>query len=232
MADGKTSILAVDDDARLLRMVQLILELEGYQVLKAIDGEKALAVFDRETPDLVLLDIMMPGMDGRTVCERIREFSSVPIIMVSAKGDEEEKVRCLDSGADDYITKPFSTKELTARIRAALRHTKSPHERSDPVLTFEDIVIDTVRRRASLGGEELILTATEYRLLAYLARNAGMVLTSDQILDEVWGEDYIGDYHLLQVNVARLRQKLGDGARNPKYIITRSGIGYMMSAGT
>ncbi|MFA4835293.1 MAG: response regulator transcription factor [Dehalococcoidia bacterium] len=224
----KVTILAVDDDARILRMIQRILELEGYRVIKAINGEDALAAFDEGTPDLVLLDIMMPGMDGSAVCERIREFSQVPIIMVTAKGDETEKVRCLDAGADDYVTKPFSSKEFAARIRVALRHTTLWDERSDPKLVFKDMEIDFARHKVTLNGRELDLTATEHRLLSYLARNAGRILTPDQILGQVWGENYTGETHLLQVNIARLRRKIKDDVKKPVYIVTRPGIGYMM----
>jgi len=222
----KASVLVVDDDVRVLRMMQHILELEDYRVLKADSGEAALAVFDEETPDLVLLDILMPGMDGYTVCERILEFSQVPIIMVTAKGSDDEKVQGLDAGATDYITKPFSTRELVARVRAVLRRTKLWDKQSEPVFCSEDLLVDFARHRVSLAGQQVNLTSTEYRLLSYLACNAGRLITSDQILEKVWGEEYPGEAHLLQVTMARLRQKLGDDARNPRYILTKPGIGY------
>jgi DNA-binding response OmpR family regulator len=228
MPPKKTSVLVIDDDVHILRMVDQILQLEGYRVLKAIGGQAAFDILDKEEPDLILMDIMMPGMDGYAVCKRIREFSQIPIIMVTAKGDDTEKVRLLDAGADDYITKPFSSKELAARVRVALRHAQLWDERPDPALTSGDLSIDCARHRVTLGGRELNLTATEYRLLSCLARNAGRVLTPDQILGAVWGDEYIGEVHLLQVTVARLRQKLGDDARNPRYVLTRPGIGYMM----
>ncbi len=228
MTSKKASVLVVDDDVRLLRMVQRILELEGYRVHVTTDGEAALNLFDEEKLDLVLLDIMLPGMDGYTVCQRIREFSPVPIIMVTAKGNEEEKLTGLDAGADDYVCKPFSSRELVARVRAVLRRTKLWDERPEPAFHFHDLVIDFAERRVTLGSQEVNLTATEYRLLSYLVRNAGRVVTPDQILERVWGEEYSGEAHLLQVNMARLRQKLKDAAKNPRYILTRPGIGYMM----
>lgn len=228
MPSRKVSALIIDDDVRMLRMMQRILELEGYRVRTASGGEAALDVFDEENPDLVLLDIIMPGMDGYAVCQNIREFSQVPIIMVTAKSNTEEKIAGLDTGADDYITKPFSANELAARVRAVLRRTKLWDERPEPSFHSGDLVIDFARRRVTLNGQEVNLTATEYRILSYLARNVDRIVTPDQILERVWNRGYIGETHLLRVNVARLRQKLRDNPRNSRYILTRSGIGYMM----
>jgi len=228
MPSKKASVLVVDDDIRVLRMLERMLELEGYWVLRASSGEAALEVFDRKIPELVLLDIMMPDVDGYTVCRRIREFSQVPIIMVTAKCNDEEKVQGLNAGADDYVTKPFSASELVARVKAVLRRTTVRDERPEPTFCFHDLVVDFARHRVTMGGQEVNLTATEYRLLFYLVRNAGRVVTPEQALEQVWGEEYIGETHLLQVNMARLRQKLGGGARNSRYILTRPGIGYMM----
>ena len=223
----KVSVLVVDDDVHILRMMQRILELEGYRALVASSGETALEVFDEETPVLVLLDIMMPGMDGYTVCQRIREFSPVPIIMVTARGNDEEKIKGLDAGADDYVTKPFASKELAARVRAVLRRTKLWDEHPEPTFYSDDLVIDFARHRVTLHGQEVDLTATEYRLLSYLVHNAGRLVTPDQILQAVWEEEYIGEHHLLRVNIARLRQKLEDDRKEPRFITTRIGIGYM-----
>lgn len=232
MPSKKVSVLVVDDDVRILRLLQRILELEGYQVLTATDGEAALDIFDKETPDLVLLDIMLPGMDGYTICRHIREFSEVPIIMVSIKDHDEEKVEGLNAGADDYVSKPFSAGELVARVRAKLRRSRLWDEHPEKTFRFEDLVIDFARHRVTRGNQEVNLTATEYKLLSYLVHNAGRVVTPDQTLERVWGEEYIGELHLLQVTIARLRQKLGDGAKNPRYILTRPGIGYMMAGKT
>ena len=224
----KLLALVIDDDIRMLRMMQRVLELEGYRVRTASDGKAAFDVFDEENPDLVLLDIMLPGIDGYTVCQNIREFSQIPIIMVTARSDNEEKVEGLDAGADDYITKPFSSDELVARVRAVLRRTTLWDERPEPSFQSGDLVIDFARRRVTLGSQEVNLTATEYLILSYLARNIDSIVTPDQILERVWNKDYIGETHLLRVNIARLRQKLRDDAKKPKYILTRSGIGYMM----
>jgi len=224
----KASVLVVDDDVRILRMIRRILELEGYHVLKASNGEVALDVFCEENPDLVLLDIMMPGMDGYAVCRSLREFSQIPIIMVTAKCNEEETVQGLDAGADDYVTKPFSANELVARVRAVLRRSRLWDEMPKPAFRCNDIVIDFATHRVTLDSQEVNLTATEYKLLSYLARNANRVVTPDQILEKIWGEEYLGETHLLQVSMARLRRKLKDDTKNPRYILTKPGIGYMM----
>jgi len=229
MPSKKTLVLVVDDDIRMLRMMKRILELEGFQVLIANNGDSALKTFDKETPDLVLLDIMMPDMDGYAVCQRIREFSQVPIIMVTARGDDKEKVEGLDIGADDYVTKPFSASELAARVRAVLRRIGSRDQPQEAVFHYQDLIIDFTSRRVMVNNEELKLTSTEYKLLSYISLNAGRVVTPDQLLNKVWGEEYIGAPHLLQVNIARLRKKLGDDAKRPTYILTRPGIGYIMS---
>jgi DNA-binding response OmpR family regulator len=223
----KTSVLVVDDDVYVVRMMQRILDLEGYRVLKVSSGEAAIDMFLEENPDLVLLDIMMPTMDGYAVCHHLREFSEVPIIIVTAKGHEDEKIKGLDAGADDYLTKPFSSAELAARVRAVLRRSVFRTEHSEPVFSSHDLTIDFAWHRVVLGGRVLDLTATEYRLLSYLVRNAGRVLTPDQILKEVWGEDYVGEHHLLRVNMARLRLKLHDDPRKPRFIVTKIGLGYM-----
>jgi DNA-binding response OmpR family regulator len=229
VSSKKALVLVVDDDVRMLRMMKRMLELEGFDTLIANSGESALKVFEKESPDLVLLDIMMPDMNGYIVCKHIREFSQVPIIMVTAMGDDKEKVEGLDIGADDYVTKPFSASELAARVRAVLRRIGPQEEPPGAIFQYKDLVIDFTSRRVTVNGSELILTSTEYRLLSYISRNAGRVVTPDQLLDKVWGEEYIGAPHLLQVNIARLRKKLGDDAKHPTYILTRPGIGYIMS---
>ncbi len=229
MPSRKTCVLIVDDDVRMLRMMQRALELEGYRVLTSGNGKAALDTFDSETPDLILLDIMLPFMDGYTVCQRIREFSDTPIIMVTARDSSEEKIEGLNAGADDYITKPFSSSELAARVRAVLRRTALWNERPEPVFTSRELSVDFARHRVVLSGQDVNLTATEYKLLSYLARNSGLVLTPEQLLEKVWGKEYPGETHLLQVNIARLRQKLKDNARKPRFILTRPGIGYIIT---
>jgi len=228
MSSRKASVLVVDDDVRILRMMQRTLELEGYRVLTASNGEAALNVMDRETPCLVLLDIKMPDMDGYTICRRIREFSQIPVIMVTAMASDEERVQGLDAGADDYITKPFAANELMARVRAVLRRAGGWNAHSKPVFNASDLVIDFTRNRVFLGSKEINLTSTEYRLLSYMAGNANRVVTLDQLLEKVWDNDHNGGSHLIQVNMSRLRWKLRDNARNPRYILTRPSLGYMM----
>jgi two-component system response regulator VicR len=205
-----------------------MLRLEGYRVITASNGHEALEYLNHEMPDLILLDIMMPEIDGYDLCQRIRESSQVPVIMLTAKDSEQDMIDGLDIGADDYITKPFLSRELLARIRAALRRTRPWDERPSPPFQLDDLTVDFNNHRVYQNGTEIRLTATEYRLLSYLARNAGRVLTVDAILNVVWGDRYYGDVHLLQSTMTNLRSKLGDNARNPQYIVTRSGIGYMM----
>jgi DNA-binding response OmpR family regulator len=228
MSTKNPTILVVDEDERTQHMLGSMLRLEGYRVITANNGHEALEHLNQEMPDLILLDIMMPEIDGYELCRRIRELSQVPIIMLSAKDSEQDTIDGLDAGADDYITKPFLSRELLARIRAALRRTRLWDERPSPPFHLDDLTIDFENHRVQRGGKEIYPTATEYRLLSYLARNAGRVLTADSILNVVWGEGYYGDVHLLQSTMANLRSKLGDNARRPKYILTRSGIGYMM----
>jgi DNA-binding response OmpR family regulator len=225
----KTTVLVVDDDMRLQRLMHRIMELEGYRVLTAGDGEAALKAFGDEPPDLVLLDIMMPGMDGYTVCRRIRESFQTPIIMVTAKGQGEEIVQGLEAGADDYVAKPFSSRELVARVKAVLRRSSEWEQQPDSPFRLHGLLIDFARLKVIVDGQEVKLTATEFSLLSYLARNAGRVLIVDQVLEKVWGAEYVGDAHLLHVHIGRLRQKLNDNAQQPRYILTRPGIGYTMT---
>ncbi len=228
MSKKKALVLVVDDDIRMLRMMKRMLELEEFEVVTANCGEAALKVFDKDNPNLVLLDIMMPDMDGYEVCRQIREFSQVPIIMVTAKGEDKEKVEGLNTGADDYVTKPFAASELAARVRAVLRRTGDQNKPQEAIFRYKGLVVDFASRRVIMNDKELKLTSTEYKMLSYICLNAGRVVTPDQLLSNVWGEEYIGAAHLLQVNIARLRKKLGDNAKNPEYILTRPGIGYII----
>ena len=228
----KTTILTADDDPQLLRLVARNLELEGYDVLVASDGQQALEQIEQKAPDLVLLDVMMPRMDGFTVCHRVREFSAVPIIIVTARGQDQDKVRGLDLGADDYLTKPFSVDELLARVRAVLRRTQFlPHEPTHTMRTIiGDLSIDYMQHLVTMAGREVMLTPIEYSMLAYLAQNAGRVVTQDLLLEHVWGVEYSGESHMLQVNINRLRHKLEPDPTHPRYILTKVGIGYLLAA--
>ena len=227
----KTTILTADDDPQLLRLVARNLELEGYEVLMASDGKQALEQIEQQVPDLVLLDVMMPKIDGFTVCQRVREFSAVPIIIVTARGQDQDKVRGLNLGADDYLTKPFSVDELLARVQAVLRRAQFiPSEHTHAMrTTIGDLSVDYAQHLVTMAGRELMLTPIEYGLLVYLAQNAGRVLTQDLLLEHVWGAEYIGESHMLQVNINRLRRKLEPDPVHPRYILTKVGIGYLLS---
>lgn len=231
MSGKKTTIVVADDDPQLLRLVARNLELEGYATLTASDGQQALELVESKVPDLVLLDVMMPRLDGFTVCHRIREFSSVPIIIVTARGQDQDKVRGLDLGADDYLTKPFSVDELLARVRAVLRraHLTANEHGQQPTITLGELTIDYGQHLVFVHGREVTLTPTEYRLLAYLAQNAGRIVTQDMLLEHVWGSEYTGESHMLQVNINRLRRKIEEDASHPRYLQTKVGIGYMLT---
>jgi DNA-binding response OmpR family regulator len=231
MVYKKACVLVVEDDPRVLRLEQLVLEKEGYTVVTAGSGEEALDTLAEISPALIVLDIGLPGMDGFTACRRIREFSQVSIIMVTGRDFNEDKVNGLETGADDYITKPFSPNEMAARVKAALRRANMNNEVLEPALQVGDLFLDFVSNRVMLSNKEILLSDTEYRLLCYLARNAGRIVTRDQILERIWGEEYVGEDHLLHVTIGRLRQKLEDQARKPRYILTRRGIGYSFPIG-
>lgn len=222
------TILAVDDDVYILRMLKRLMEGEGFAVITASNGDEALAIYSELDPDLMLLDITMPMMSGITVCECIREFSHVPIIMLTARGSVDDIALGLKSGADDYVVKPFSNKELVARIKANLRRSRAWERKDTPVFRLDDLAVDFAASKVTVAGNEIDLTATEYRIISYLAQNAGRILTPDQILAEIWGESYCGESHILQVNIARLRKKIEKDQNEPVYILTRPGIGYMM----
>jgi DNA-binding response OmpR family regulator len=224
-----SSILVVDDDPSIRKFVRMNLEARGFEVLLAADGDEALKVIEKELPDMIILDIMMPKMDGFALCQKVREWSNIPIIMLSARDSEQDKVRCLDCGADDYLTKPFSLKELLSRIKAVLRRSQVAGDTSLKAhFVLNDLEVDLARNIILLGGRDVHLTAIEHKLLTYLIINAGLVITPDQLLEKVWGEDFIGEGRLLQVNICRLRRKLKDTARNSRYIRTRPGMGYFM----
>src|SRR5579884_3243877 len=231
---AKTTILTADDDPQLLRLVMRNLQLEGYEVIAVSDGQQALTQIEQQAPDLVLLDVMMPKMDGFTVCQRVREFSTVPIIIVTARGQDQDKVRGLDLGADDYLTKPFSIDELLARVRAVLRRTQfSAREHAQGLqttATIGELEIDYSQHLVKIAGREITLTPTEYNILAYLAKNAGRVLTQDLLLEHVWGSEYLGESHMLQVNINRLRRKLEADPASPHYIQTKVGVGYTLAS--
>jgi DNA-binding response OmpR family regulator len=222
-------ILIVDDEPRYVRLMEANLMADSYEVLKAYNGQQALEVVENEKPDLVLLDVMMPVLDGFTTCERIRKFSTVPIIVVTVKGEEKDRVRGLDLGADDYIVKPFSATELLARVRAVLRRAAKPAPTALPsVFHHGDLDIDLAKAEVFLNGKMVYLSATEYRILLQLVQNIGSVIPSEQMLRDVWGVEYQKDKEILWVSISRLRQKLERDQNDPQHIVTRSGIGYIM----
>jgi two-component system KDP operon response regulator KdpE len=223
----KTRILAVDDEVNIRRLLKANFEDKGYEVFTAADGADALEKVAVELPDLVILDINMPNMGGFEACRQLREWSQVPIIMLSARGDETDKVTCLDLGADDYITKPFGTDEIAARVKAVLRRNGTTGTISSrPLLTSGDLIIDFVKRRVSIGGTVVRLTPTEYSLLQELALNAGKPLTYTYLLQKVWGPEYHDETEYLHVFIGHLRKKLNAGSADREYILTLPGVGY------
>lgn len=222
-------ILIVDDEARMRRFMQMNLELEGYRVIEASNGLEALDRVRDDLPDLVLLDVMMPEMDGFEALGIIRETSTVPIIMLTVRDDEDDKVKGLGLGADDYVTKPFSPRELASRIQAVLRRVEmdSPSPTGKSLIEIDDYLqIDFTRRVVIVGGQEVKLRPTEYRLLYHLVNNAGYTLTHEQILSKVWGYEYRDESQYVRLYITYLRQKIEPDPSNPKYILTERGIGY------
>ena len=222
-------LLVVDDDAPIRRFLRAGLMSEGYRLFEAVSGAEALAQAATRAPDLVLLDLGLPDLDGFEVVRRLREWSQVPVLVLSARGQEQDKIRALDAGADDYVTKPFSMGELLARIRVSLRHRalSASGESAGPV-QVDELSIDLERRRVSIDDEEVRLTPIEYRLLAMLARHAGRVLTHEQLLREVWGPGYTEQHHYVRVYMAQLRQKLERDPSRPRWLVTEPGVGYRL----
>ncbi len=224
-----TKILVVDDEPRYLRLLEANLRSDGYDVISAADGIQAVETFSANPVDLILMDVMMPNLDGFAACQRIRQFSNVPIIILTAKGEEQDRVRGLDMGADDYLVKPFSATELLARVRAVLRRSQVSKDVSQSrFFEHESLRIDFARAEVWRGNQPVFLSATEYRLLLQFAHNVGVVMSAEDLLSSVWGSEYRNDKEILWVSIARLRQKLEDDAHIPKHIVTRSGLGYLM----
>jgi DNA-binding response OmpR family regulator len=224
-----TVILAVDDEVLYQRLLKVNLEKEGFEVITADNGEDAVELVASRRPDLVVLDIMMPRMDGITACERIRQFSNLPIIILTARGEEQDRVRGLNVGADDYVVKPFSAPELVARVHAVLRRAHSSDQPTqNRYFTHANLKIDFARAEVWRDNKPVYLSATEYRLLIQFAHNIGQVLTAEELLVAIWGPQYKEDKEILWVSIARLRQKLEDNPHSPQHIVTRAGLGYLM----
>ena len=221
-----TRVLVVEDEESYADALSYMLRKEGYDVSLAATGPEALAEFDRNGADIVLLDLMLPGLPGTEVCRQIRAVSNVPVIMVSAKDDEVDKIVGLELGADDYVTKPYSSRELVARVRAVLRRQSEPEELVSTTVQAGPVRMDIERHVVSVGGEQIALPLKEFELLEMLLRNSGRVLTRGQLIDRVWGSDYVGDTKTLDVHVKRLRSKIEPDASAPRYLITVRGLGY------
>jgi two-component system KDP operon response regulator KdpE len=220
-------ILVVDDEPQIRRFLRTSLDAHGYEVVEAQDGKEALKRLTTEKPDVVVLDLGLPDMSGFDVLKRVREWSDVPIIVLTARNRETDKIEALDQGADDYLTKPFGMGELMARIRAALRH-RVQGKGAEPVFELGPLVIDLVKRVVTSGGQEVKLSPREYDLLRILVQNAGRVVTHQQILREVWGPAHVDDTQYLRVYIGQLRQKLEAKPEEPRYLITEPGVGYRL----
>jgi DNA-binding response OmpR family regulator len=233
MTATNTTILIADDDPQLLRLLMRHLQLEDFDVLVARDGEEALALIQTQRLDLVVLDVMMPRLDGLSVCQRVRTFSAIPILLLTARGQDQDKVLGLDLGADDYLSKPFQIDELMARVRALLRRGQfAPHERLDgfhSAITISELMVDYGNHQVTKSGQLVLLTPIEFSLLAYLAQNVDRVVPQDQLLEAVWGVAYLGESHLLRVNIHRLRNKPEADPAHPHSILTKGGVGYSLA---
>lgn len=220
-------VLVVDDEKLIVKGIRFSLEQDGMEVECAYDGEEALNMATSNTYDMILLDLMLPKMDGFEVCQRIREFSNVPIVMLTAKGDDMDKILGLEYGADDYITKPFNILEVKARIKAIMRRTGGSGQEHNPqVIENGDLKLDCESRRLFILGKEINLTAKEFELLELLVTNPGKVFGREKLLDMVWGQDYPGDVRTVDVHVRRLREKIESNPSEPKYVHTKWGVGY------
>lgn len=223
----KKLILAVDDEVRMIGFIRMNLEMEGYRVIQATSGLEALNRVREDLPDLVILDVMMPELDGFETLELLREASSVPVIMLTVKAEEEDKIRGLELGADDYITKPFSPRELSSRVKAVLRRAEMGTT-AEKVIQIDDyLTIDLARKRVIAGGTEIKLRPTEYRLLYHLVSNPGWVMTYETLLAKVWGLEFREEAQYVRLYVNYLRQKIEPDPANPRYILTERGLGYM-----
>lgn len=227
MSERRERILVVDDERRMIRFIRMNLELEGYQVVEAHDGIEALDKVRTDLPDLIILDVMMPKLNGFETLEMLREISNVPVIMLTVRDDESDKVRGLELGADDYVTKPFGARELVSRVKAVLRRTQSASRPEEAILEIDDrLSIDFNRRQVIVEGEQIELRPTEFRLLYHLVENAGWVVPHETLLAKVWGYEYREEVHYLRLYVTYLRKKIEPDPSNPRYILTERGVGY------
>jgi two-component system KDP operon response regulator KdpE len=230
MSKGGARILVVDDEIEIMRALQRSLSAHGYEVFTAGSGEEALDAITHHRPDLILLDLGLPGISGLEVCKRVREQTNLPIIVLSVKDTEHDKVRALDLGADDYVSKPFSINEVLARVRVALRHSAQVQSGTEPIFTNGPLRVDFSQRLVQIDGKEVKLTPTEYDLLKALIHNSGKIMTRQMLLAQVWGTGYGTEAHYLHVYIGQLRRKIEPDPAQPRFILTISGVGYRFNA--
>ncbi len=226
MDEERNYILIVDDEEAIRQFLRVALTSQGYTIAQAASGQEAISVVRSKAPDLVILDLVLPDMDGVEVTRQLRQWTQIPIIILSVKGSERDKIAALDAGADDYLTKPFNTGELLARIRVAWRHKSQASD--EPIFTVGDLQVDLLKRIVKVSDREIELTPTEYDILRILVKYAGRVVTHRQLLQEVWGEQYGEELHMLHVNISNLRRKIEGDPTRPRYIITDPGVGYRL----
>ncbi len=226
MTENSQRVLVVDDENSIRRYLRAALSAQGFSVYEAASGEEALSAVLSDRPDIIILDLGLPDLDGVEVTRRLREWSQTPIIILSVREAENDKIAALDAGADDYLTKPFGTGELMARMRVAMRRLASKHD--EPVLQAENLIMDLSRRLVTVNEQEISLTPTEYDILRLLLKNAGKVLTHRQLLRQVWGTAYESEMHLLRVNISNLRRKIEPDPARPHYLVTEPGVGYRL----
>ncbi|MGA4636778.1 response regulator [Pseudomonas solani] len=230
MTTNQPTLLVIDDEAQIRKFLRISLAAQGYKVLEAANGSEGLAQAALARPDLVVLDLGLPDMDGKTVLAELREWSTVPVLVLSVRASEGEKVLALDGGANDYVTKPFSVQEFLARVRVLLRQAGGG-EQQEAVVESGPLSVDFAYRRVTLDGAEVALTRKEYAVLAQLARHLGRVVTQQQLLKDIWGPTHVEDTHYLRVVVGHLRQKLGDDPADPRFLVTEAGVGYRLREG-
>ncbi len=229
MTEGGPAIVLIEDEPQIRRFLRPALDAEGYRLFEAATGADGLAQAATRQPDVIILDLGLPDVDGLEVIKKLREWTTVPIIVLSARGQERDKIGALDAGADDYVSKPFSVGELLARLRVALRHGTTGHDADEPIFTLGDLRVDLARRRVIVSGEEVHLTPLQYRLLGALIRHAGKVVTHRQLLHDVWGPAHGEQSHYLRIYMAQLRRKLETDPARPRYFLTEPGVGYRLA---
>lgn len=230
MAESGPTVLLIDDEPPIRRLLRTALAAHDYRMIEAATGEDGLQQAATRQPDIIVVDLGLPDIDGVQVIRRLREWAATPIIVLSARGQERDKIEALEAGADDYMSKPFGVGELVARIRVALRHATRGQQGDEPVFSVGVLKVDQAHRRVFVEEREIHLTPIEYRLITTLVRHAGKVVTHDQLLKEVWGPPYVGQSHYVRVYMAQLRRKLEENAARPRYLLTEPGVGYRLAA--